>query len=53
MSVIGRRADEVADMVVKFYDLPYTGAEYLEIHQKRTHKMFPNCQIMPVRHEKW
>ena len=33
MKVIGRKAEEVAEMAVKHYGLPYTGAQYLDIHQ--------------------
>lgn len=55
MSVIGRRAEEVSEMAVKFYSLPYTGPEYLEICTSQLHKLFPECQLMPgveklVRH---
>ena len=31
--VIGRKAEEVAEMAVQHYQLPYTGAQYLEMHQ--------------------
>lgn len=55
MSVIGRRAEDVSEMAVKYYDLPYTGEEYLDICTKQLHKLFPECQLMPgveklVRH---
>jgi len=55
MKVIGRRAEEVSDMAVKFYELPYTGQEYLALCTDKLHKLFPECQLMPgveklVRH---
>ena len=31
--MIGRKAEEVAEMAVQHYQLPYTGAQYLEMHQ--------------------
>ena len=31
--VIGRKAEEVAEMAVKHYQLPFTGEHYLKIHQ--------------------
>ena len=31
--VIGRKAEEVAEMAVEHYSLPYTGPEYLALHQ--------------------
>ena len=44
IKVIGRKAEEVADMAVEHYQLPYTGNQYLEIHQvkcfaKNQHQM--------------
>jgi len=55
MKVIGRQAAEVADMAVAHYSLPYTGQEYLEMHQKELYSMFPTCDLLPgveklVRH---
>ena len=31
--VIGRKAEEVAEMAVEHYQLPFTGEYYLKIHQ--------------------
>ena len=55
MSVIGRRAEEVADMAVSHYGLPYTGPEYLALHQAELAALLPNCDLLPgaerlVRH---
>jgi len=55
MKVIGRQASEVADMAVAHYSLPYTGQEYLELHQAELYSMFPSCNLLPgveklVRH---
>eukprot|EP00090_Calanus_glacialis_P003431 TRINITY_DN12544_c0_g1_i1.p1 TRINITY_DN12544_c0_g1~~TRINITY_DN12544_c0_g1_i1.p1 ORF type:complete len:468 (-),score=148.35 TRINITY_DN12544_c0_g1_i1:66-1388(-) len=55
MKVIGRQASEVADMAVAHYSLPYTGQEYLEMHQAELYSMFPSCSLLPgveklVRH---
>jgi len=47
MKVIGRGADEVAELAVQHYGLPYTGAEYLRLHQEETHAMFPSCDLLP------
>jgi len=47
MKVIGRRATDVAEMVVNHYNLPYTGDQYLELHQAETHAMFPHCDLLP------
>jgi len=55
MKVIGRRASEVADMVVKHYSLPYSGPEYLKLHESELFSLFPTCSLLPgverlVRH---
>jgi len=55
MKVIGRQASEVADMAVAHYSLPYTGQEYLEMHQEELYSLFPSCDLLPgveklVRH---
>ena len=47
MKVIGRQASEVAEMAVKHYSLPYTGQEYLEMHQTELYAMFPTCDLLP------
>merc|ERR1719334_2726212 len=47
MKVIGRKADEVAEMTVKQYGLPYTGQEYLAIHEAELHNLFPTCDLLP------
>jgi len=47
MKVIGRHASEVAEMAVKHYDLPYTGEEYLKLHEEQLHAMFPTCELLP------
>jgi len=55
MKVIGRQASEVARMAVEHYGLPYSGQEYLELHQKELYALFPSCNLLPgveklVRH---
>jgi len=47
MKVIGRKASEAADMIVKHYSLPYTGPEYLEMHEEELFKLFPTCSLLP------
>merc|ERR1712059_203413 len=47
MKVIGRKAEEVADMVVEHYQLPYTGEEYLALHEAELHHLFPTCDLLP------
>jgi len=47
MKVIGRCAKEVAEMAVEHYDLPYTGEQYLRMHQEETHAVFPTCDLLP------
>ena len=48
MRVIGRRAEEVAELAVQHYGLPYSGPEYLALHQQQLHKLFPDCQALEV-----
>eukprot|EP00092_Neocalanus_flemingeri_P023699 GFUD01025703.1.p1 GENE.GFUD01025703.1~~GFUD01025703.1.p1 ORF type:complete len:456 (-),score=168.62 GFUD01025703.1:229-1596(-) len=55
MTVIGRQASEVADMAVAHYSLPYTGQEYLKMHEAELYSLFPTCSLLPgveklVRH---
>jgi len=47
MKVIGRRSQEVASMAVEHYQLPYTGEEYLQIHESELHALFPTCDLLP------
>jgi len=47
MKVIGRRAEEVADMAVEHYQLPYSGQQYLKIHESELHALFPTCDLLP------
>ena len=35
MKVMGRRAEEAAEMIVQHYGLPYSGQEYLKIFQNK------------------
>jgi len=47
MKVIGRQASEVAEMAVAHYSLPYTGKEYLDMHEAELYKLFPTCSLLP------
>lgn len=47
MKVIGRKAEEAAAMIVEHYGLPYTGPEYLTLHESKLHSLFPTCDLLP------
>jgi hypothetical protein len=32
---------------VQHYSLPYTGEEYLRIHEESLHTLFPTCDLLP------
>ena len=44
MKVIGRRADEAAEMIVQHYGLPYSGQEYLKIFESRANEVNMNSR---------
>jgi len=46
MKVIGRKAEEVAEMAVQHYGLPFTGSEYLALFQEKLHSLFPTCSTL-------
>jgi hypothetical protein len=39
----------ISRVKVIYYSLPYTGEEYLRIHEESLHALFPTCDLLPVK----